>query len=66
MALCCQDWNLTAIDLDVTKSEPIDALRAWYGMAQAVTQGELPFVCTTCKGGRTQAQYEMAIREVGM
>lgn len=66
VALCCQDWRMEASIADVSQSEPATALYDWYRQAQRVSMGVIPNVCRTCKGGRPEAAYIHAMREVGM
>lgn len=52
VALCCQDWRLSASPADVSTDDPTDALLAWRTLAERAAQGNGPEICKTCKGAQ--------------
>lgn len=65
VALCCQDWRMTATD-DFPLQDPVMMLSEWYALALRCTAGHMPWVCATCKGPSSEAAYRSALAEVGM
>jgi len=57
IALCCQDWKLTAA---------VDTLDEWIGQAEAVTRGITPQVCSTCTGRQDHAEYRRLLTDKGI
>jgi hypothetical protein len=66
ISLCCQDWLLTALDLDVSQMDATEALVAWRREACSVACGVCPPVCRSCHGANSERQWRHALEAVGM
>jgi hypothetical protein len=66
VAMCCQDWKLTASTGDISKEEPLEVLTRWCALAVSVRSGNAPGICKTCTAIQNEESYHDALTWIGM